>query len=169
MLRLGLGGLILTLLGSPTLLWAQPPSMGRGAGPGSSPDKTLFGKLFGKKEPPPTITPKISPREQAAQTILQEQQALLEHLAVCTRLREIAEETGNESVNRKADELEEMAYEIYNKRIAHLPGARDASKIPDETLDRQLGRGVSTDPLESDGKKAKGKNAKASVKREEKP
>lgn len=172
MKRLGacLGFLVLLGTSAPPAL-ATDPSGGepRGA-PGSSPQNTLFGKLFGKKEPPappPSPTPKLNPREQAAKTIIIEQQAHLQRLAVCTRLRELASETGNEELNRKADELEQEAYEVYNKRISHLPGTRGLDKVAEKSLDRQLGRGIATDPIESDAKKPLSKEAKASAKREE--
>jgi hypothetical protein len=171
MTKLGacLGFLVLFADSAPQAVAADPSGNGPRGAPGSSPENTLFGKLFGKKEPPPpppATGPRLNPREQASKTIMEEQQAHLQRLAICTRLRELADETGNEELNQKAEELEKQAYEVYTKRISHLPGTRGLDKSAD-SLDRQLGRGVATDPIESDAKKPVSKEAKASAKREE--
>jgi N-methylhydantoinase B/oxoprolinase/acetone carboxylase alpha subunit len=110
----------------------------------------------------------VNPREQAAKTVLIEQQAHLQRLAVCTRLRELADETGDESLNKKADDLEAKAYELYQQRISHLPSARELNRSAEKSLDRELGRGVETDPIRSDAKKPSKAEEKASAKREEK-
>jgi hypothetical protein len=62
--------------------------------------------------------------------------AVLRRVEVCLRLRQVALDTGNDELQRQAEELETRAWEIYRKHTAHLPmpaqadDANDSAKKP---------------------------------------
>jgi hypothetical protein len=68
----------------------------------------------------------------------------LRRMAVCDRLREIAEEAGNDELKNRADVLEMRAKDIY---VQHTnPGS--LANIDDDALERQLApKGKSLTPL----------------------
>jgi hypothetical protein len=70
---------------------------------------------------------KVVSRAAAAAERAQEENALLRRQAVCNKLRTIAAQTNDEELRRKADELDDRAWSLYLRRIAHLPagGGRD--------------------------------------------
>jgi hypothetical protein len=75
----------------------------------------------------------------AAAQRAQEEAALLRRQGVCLKLRMIAAQTNDEELRRKADQLDERAWNSYVQRTAHLPNG-DAGPASDEAvLARHLG------------------------------
>ncbi len=63
---------------------------------------------------------------------------------VCLRLREIAFQTGDDDLSRKADELDQKAWEAYRQRISRLPTPTGVMSVDEQTLESGLlnGSGV---------------------------
>jgi hypothetical protein len=59
--------------------------------------------------------------DRAAVVRAREEAALLRRQEVCCKLKEIALQTNDPELERRAQELEERAWEVYNLRTAHLP------------------------------------------------
>ena len=70
--------------------------------------------------PPQVAAAKARERESAAARRAQEEANLLRRLAACNRLREVAVQTGDESLERTADELEKRADTVFNARTTAL-------------------------------------------------
>jgi hypothetical protein len=88
----------------------------------------------GHPEPPkpPPVSPQVAAakareRDTAAAVRAQEEANLLRRLAVCDKLRELAVQTGDESLERLADELEKKADTVYRARTTNLVGARPSA------------------------------------------
>ena len=88
-----------------------------------------------KPVPPPR-------RDPAAEAVAQRQaaeQTLDRRQRVCNELRQIAADTNNNELFKKANELDQMAFEAYKQQTANLPCARLVPGGADEKkLDRQL-------------------------------
>lgn len=84
--------------------WAAPPK------PAPKPETPA-------KAPPAAPTPT---RQEVAKSLEQEQKVYLERLQFCTRLRQIAAETGDEKLVEKAEFLEVQATELYMRKTAPL-------------------------------------------------
>ncbi len=111
-------------------------------------------KLFGPKAAKPvgptvrtprptTITAPLAP-EVLADALRAEQDAYLRRISVCTELRRVAIEKGDEGLGRQAEELERQASALYNLRVAGL-GVSKGKALPTESargLD-SLDRGTS--------------------------
>ena len=97
---------------------------------------TLMKKLFGPKAAKPagttaspqptTITAPLAP-EVLADALRAEQDAYLRRVSVCTELRRVAIEKGDDALARQADELERQASTLYNARVAGLGVTRGKS------------------------------------------
>ena len=132
--------------------------------------KPWYGRIFGSDEPePPTPTrppiptrPTIAtaplPPEAVASALRAEQEAYLRRLEVCTKLRHLAVNAGDDSLLQQADTLEQQATALYHGRVARLgvKSVRPAiasrplpGPSPVTVLDRELGSGVAITPLES--------------------
>lgn len=83
------------------------------------------------KTPEPAKEPAPSLREIHAQA----EQELLRRHAICTRLREIANETQDGDLLRKADRLEERANQIYGDRVG-MPSRAPIILPEDDVLAR---------------------------------
>jgi hypothetical protein len=69
-----------------------------------------------------------------------ELQALLRRQQVCLKLMQIAAETRDEELQRKAESLDERARAVYAERTAHLPSCKNAVFESDEKiLEKHLG------------------------------
>ncbi len=93
-------------------------------------------------EPAPERKPASRPSvvDQAAAVREQEMQTLLRRQKVCLQLMQIAEETNDPELQRKAEQLDERAREIYTQRTSTLPAARAVGFESDEkTLQQHLG------------------------------
>jgi len=125
---------------------ADPPP--RAARP---PQTTVVDKLFGKSrakaEPAPAakadVPPGLPPDVKAA-ALRDEQDAYERRMAVCLKLREVAEQRGDDNLHRQVDELERQAGALYHARAAALGLPKNR---PADVLDRQLGTGVAVTPL----------------------
>jgi hypothetical protein len=137
--RLGVWGLgAALLLGGSTAVLAASDD-GDDTAPKPAAASSWYGHLFGSKSsskkpekdkdkeklPSKTVTAPHSPvRNEAALVRSREEEALLRRWAVCDKLKQIAERTGDEELGRMADQFTERARELYFQRIAHLPASR---------------------------------------------
>lgn len=112
-----------------------------GADPPPPPEKTtLMKKLFGPPTPktpgptvrsgPLTISAPLAPSV-LADALRAEQDAYLRRVSVCTELRRVAIERGDDTLARQADELERQAASLYNARVAGLGVSRVKSPLPE--------------------------------------
>lgn len=98
-----------------------------------------LGSWFGGKEKPSAskapatgkgkkdadkIAGKDSASEENSAERAREQAALLRRLAVCDQLRTVAARKQDDALMRRADALDERAWDIYTRRVAHLPAGR---------------------------------------------
>ena len=95
--------------------------------------------MFAPKKPKPAgpsalppIQAPLSP-EMKADALRAEQDAYLRRVSVCTELRRIALERGDDALARQADELERQAAALYNARVAGLGVARVKAPLPETT------------------------------------
>lgn len=120
------------------------------ADPGSPPPKpgstSVFSQMFGRKPsatvtqtdtarptrpaPKPTTDPSIKARDQ-------ELANWLRRAAVCVKLMEIADDTGDESLRRKAQELDRRARTAYERRMGELGGEVGSDRLDDFERDRR--------------------------------
>lgn len=103
---------------------------------------TLFKKLFGPPAPKPngpavrvpgrplTVSAPLPP-EQLAEALRAEQDAYLRRVSVCTELRRIAVEQGDDVTVRQADELERQFGALYSARVAALGVSRAKAPLPE--------------------------------------
>jgi hypothetical protein len=82
---------------------------------------------------PPTVI------QEAASLRSREEAKYLRRLQVCDRLRDIADQTNDTTLARRADELMARAEELYRKRTANLPSAQPLFESDKKTLDKHLG------------------------------
>lgn len=129
-------------------LWGASAALAYGlGGPAAAADApahptTLVNKLFGPKAPkpagpasphpdrPPTITAPLAP-EVVADALRAEQDAYLRRVSVCTELRRVAAEKGDDALARQADELERQASALYNLRVNGLGVSPRRAALPD--------------------------------------
>jgi len=114
-----------------------------GAATAATPNTAKSSDTFAKsaKKAPVIIAP--PPAEIVAEALRAEMDAYARRLDACTRLRQIAIETGNDALLQSTDEIERQAAAIYQARVARL-GVN--SKLPPESrLEARLG--ASVDPL----------------------
>jgi type IV secretory pathway VirB10-like protein len=74
------------------------------------------------KDEAKAAAPKPMTREAVARALQEEQRVYLQRLAAISKIRQIAEDTNDKTMLRKADELERQAEEVYQQRTAKLPG-----------------------------------------------
>lgn len=101
-----------------------------------------FAKSAPKKPPQPQAPAgKIEKETPAAElpTVVRARETAecLRRVAVCDRLRAIALQANDNELLRKADQLENRAWEVYRQRTAHLPAGDVAAD--QRLLDRHLG------------------------------
>jgi hypothetical protein len=79
-----------------------------------------------KPPPPPPADKAVKSRasETAAALRAQEEANLFRRIAACDALKKVALETGDEALERLADELLENAGAAYRQRTANLPGGQ---------------------------------------------
>jgi hypothetical protein len=64
----------------------------------------------------------LIPIESPARLREREKQTWLRRNDVVIRLREIATQTGDEELMRKADELQARVFDVYKQRVSQIPG-----------------------------------------------
>jgi hypothetical protein len=110
---------------------------------------TAAAPTFETKSPKPRpviITPPTA--EVLAEAIKAEMDAYVRRMDVCTRLRQVAVESNDDSLATTADDLERQAGLIYQQRCAKMGMNTEAPpRAADTILDRSLGRGAAVDPL----------------------
>jgi hypothetical protein len=74
--------------------------------------------------PPPAPSAKAKAQDTAAALLAQEEANFLRRQAVCDKLRRLALETGDDSLDKQADELEQKAQSVYKLRTARLHGGK---------------------------------------------
>src|SRR5260370_16767066 len=94
------------------------------------------------KKPTAPVRP-ASLVDEAAAKRGQEEAALLRRLQACDKLREIAIQTKDDALLRRAEELEDRAHATYAHRTASLPSAAPTFQSDEQTIDRYLGAGKS--------------------------
>ena len=110
-------------------------------------NSTLMKKLFGPSTPKPagpTVRSGTPPRpvtiagplpaEQLAEALRAEQDAYLRRVSVCTELRRIAVERGDDGMVRQADEFERQFGALYSARVAALGVSRSKAPLPEPTV-----------------------------------
>ncbi len=105
---------------------------------------TMMQKLFGQsktKKPGPTVAPQRPvtitaplPPEVLKDALHAEQEAYLRRVSVCTELRRIAVERGDEALIRQADDLERQTGAIYNARVASFGVSRTKAPLPEPSI-----------------------------------
>ncbi len=103
-----------------------------------------------KKQPPAPARPPVVveplPPDVMAEAVRAEQDAYLRRLDVCTKLKQIAAEKGDDALAARAGELERQATALYEYRVAKL-GLKPTKKPAEATLDAKLGTGAAVNPL----------------------
>ncbi len=115
----------------------------------------FLSRLFGQDDKKPAAKPAKEPdadkkadapaprpsarAEIAAQVRALEQAKLRRRQDVCLRLREIARDTQDEELERKALQLDQLAFEVYQERILRLAGGASG----EEPLGQQVPSGSS--------------------------
>jgi hypothetical protein len=149
----GLSAALFAAVPAAALADSQPPSPEQG---------TLLGKLFGPKPPKPgptvhsvtpTITAPLKP-EVVANALRAEQEALRRRMEVCTELRRVALERGDDYLARQVDELERTAATLYYTRTAALGVPQVRTPLP-EPLGASSISGLAMDSDNSATAKAK--------------
>ncbi len=79
-----------------------------------------------KAEPPPPPKPTLTDKVQAAR--YKEQADLLRRMAICDKLKEIAERTNDPELARKAEQLEERANSLYSDHALMLAKTVESSR-----------------------------------------
>jgi len=123
------------LLLSVAPVWADdpPPADGTATAP-------WYKRIFGASSPPPTPpaappAPKPITQKDVARSLDQEQKLYIERMQFCTRLRQIAVETNDNGLMRKADDLEQQAEQIFKTRTKSLPALLDEAKAAEAALE----------------------------------
>jgi hypothetical protein len=133
------------LVGLGTVLAAQERPGGQGGSGAKEVRSSWFKRWFAparkaeEKKPATEVEKKLTVVESAAGLRAREEEAFYRRLAVCLKLQEIALQTGDEKLQRKAEELELMAWHVYTQRTAHLPSGAAGFGVDEDALARQLG------------------------------
>jgi hypothetical protein len=83
-----------------------------------------------------------NPMDEAAAQRKVEEGKYLRRLEVCDKLHDIAEAANDSALQRRADELQNRAFEIYKRRTAHCPASRAVFESDRKTLEKHLGSGA---------------------------
>jgi hypothetical protein len=124
-------------------------------------------RMFGgkaKAPEPKKETPKLpkvdAPASKAA--LHEARQKYMQRVQVCDKLREIALQTGDDAMARRADQLEDRVWNAYRAQLDRLSNASGQLSIDEQSLDRSLdleaGRNVrpTGSPTASAGRAAPG-------------
>jgi hypothetical protein len=122
-------------------LAAEPPADDRAKAP-------WIQRVFGSSKPdaePPSSAPIPAPVptwKDVSRSLEQERAIYMDRLQYCTRLRQIAVESNDEELLRKADELEELAEAVYTKRTRSLPSIVEDVKAAEAARDQRRPAGA---------------------------
>src|SRR5262249_2109755 len=111
--------------------------------PKQDPDKDKKEKEKQDKEKEKAEKPRVeqptSAVDRAAAQRAREEQELIRRQRVCLKLMRIAQETNDDELLHKAEQLDQQAQRIYDQHTAHLPVSKVAFESDDRTLTNQLG------------------------------
>ena len=96
---------------------------------------------FHKKEAPPPLVPAV-PVESPVARKAREQAIYFRRIAVCDKLKDIAFQTRDDELLRKADQLDQRAFAIYQQHTGEAPGA--GLQADERILERRLGNSAPT-------------------------
>ena len=160
MRRLGAWGLgVALLIGWGTAAGAADnPSDGGNAKPAARDNGGggWFSRWFGTKNSVPAKPPEDKSREKDAETLkasaklatgvdesatvrAREEAALLRRMAVCLKIKQIAEQNDDDRLYKVAEELDHRAFNIYLQRIANLPASRADVNLDEHLLEKHAG------------------------------
>jgi hypothetical protein len=141
-----------------TILLLTVPAFAR-AGETDNDDSAAKGSWFsrllpGKSQPPARPKDKQMEKNEAAEkhaasmkaavaTQANEKADWIRRIAVCDKLREIAILTNDDELFRKADQLDQRAWDTYQKRTARLPAGAAGLQSDERILNRRLGTNTS--------------------------
>lgn len=74
--------------------------------------------------------------EDAAGERAREMAAYLRRVAVCDRLMEVAAERHDDALLKQAEELSNRAYEVYSRRVAHLPASSAGKPLGEASAEK---------------------------------
>jgi hypothetical protein len=86
-------------------------------------------------KPVPKAKPAVDPRPLSRE---REQQEFLRRLAVCDQLLRIAQDTHDDLLEHKAQQLNDRAWAIYRARVAQLPTVSEKAETDEQALQRML-------------------------------
>jgi hypothetical protein len=96
--------------------------------------------MFAPKPPKPlgpttplTITAPLTPAV-LTKCLHAEQDAYWRRISVCDALRSVADEKGDPTLSRQADDLEQQAKALYNARVAALGIPKAKASLPETTI-----------------------------------
>lgn len=92
----------------------------------------------GAEERAPASTTKADPNAAAR---VRAEMELLRRQEVCDKLREIALQNGDDELRRKADQLDQRAWEAYLQKTGRTQGNRGALTADEQALEAGLGLG----------------------------
>lgn len=102
--------------------------------------KRIFGSSKTKAEPNPNpqpVTEKPITRRDVARSVEQEHKEYFDRVKFCDKLREIALQTGDDELGRKAEELEKQAFELMQKRTSTLPNIMENVRASEAALEQK--------------------------------
>lgn len=108
--------------------------LGFGAKPAAPKNEPKKNQVEPKSEPQPVNLVDGGKAERA-----REEAILLRRQEACQKLREIAQEASDDGLRRKAEQLDQRAWDTYLKRTAHLPGGRPTFQSDQALLEERLG------------------------------
>ena len=126
----GLSAALAVAAGGPAAAAEDPPAE----------KPSLFKKMFATKKPGPSVSQRPVtiaaplPPDQLVEALRAEQDAYLRRVSVCTELRRVAVERGDEPLARQADELERQAGAVYSARVAALGVSKTKAPLPEPSV-----------------------------------
>jgi hypothetical protein len=112
----------------------------------------LFERWFGSSNKPEEKKPakkdtakadKDKPEKPVAENPVavraREEAALMRRIQVCDRLKNLANQINDDELYRRAEELDQKAWAVYQQRTSHLPVSNATRESDEDVLDRHLG------------------------------
>jgi hypothetical protein len=118
--------------------WLQKQFEDENPNPKPKPKKPAAAKPDPAKPAASKATPPDDPRPLSRD---REERDFLRRLAVCDQLLKIAQDTRDEQLERKAQQLNDRAWAIYRQRVAQLPAPSERPESDAEALQRYYREG----------------------------
>jgi len=106
--------------------------------PKPQPKKTAARSEKEPAEKKATVAAKPSAADELTAERDREEKAYLRRLGVCLKLYEIAEQTNDEELQRKAHELEQRIWAVYAQRTSHLPAGDVEPDADEQAVEKRL-------------------------------